>query len=125
VFGKVDTFWTYQRRRVVAVVHRLDEIVVVAVEAGQNVLRELRITEWLSDGRQPVRERLDLVVVVVRRGVELLALAELVTPSPRARVNCCEKLCSSVLQMSWALLAKRMSPAIPSVSEDCSAKTIA
>jgi hypothetical protein len=111
-----------RRHGVVAVVHRLNEVVVVAVEADQNILRELRITERLSDGRQRVRERLDLVVVVVHRGVELLALAELATQSRRARHRL---LREAMLQMSWALLAKRMSPATPSVSKDCSADTIA
>jgi hypothetical protein len=39
---------------VVAVVNRLDKVVVVAIEAGQNILCELRITERLPDRRQRV-----------------------------------------------------------------------
>jgi hypothetical protein len=40
----VEILW---RHRVVTVVHHLDEVVVVAVEAGQNILYELCITKRL------------------------------------------------------------------------------
>jgi hypothetical protein len=75
--------------------------------------------EAAPDGGQRVRERLDLVVIVVRKGVEFLALIELVHV-----VDYCEKLCSSMIQMSSAQLAKRTRLATPSMSEDYSADTI-
>jgi hypothetical protein len=69
--------------RGVPAVDVLDEVVVVAVEAMKNVLRELLSAKRLPNGRQCVRECLHLVEVVVRRRVELLAITEL-TPKGRA-----------------------------------------
>ena len=52
--------------------HRLNQVVVVLIEAPKNEVSELRITKRLPDSGQGVGDRLDLVEVDVRRGVELL-----------------------------------------------------
>lgn len=54
--------------------HRLNQVVVVMVEAPEDEVRELRITKRLPDSGKGVGERLDLVEVDVHGGVELLAL---------------------------------------------------
>jgi hypothetical protein len=61
--------------------YRLNQVVVVVAEAPENEVREIRITKRLPDSRQGVGERLDLIKVDVREGVELLALEELLTKS--------------------------------------------
>ena len=53
--------------------HRLNQIVVVLIEAPKNEVSELRVTKRLPDSGQGVGDRLDLVEVDVRRGVEPLA----------------------------------------------------
>ena len=57
----------------------LHQVVVVLVQAVQNMLRELRGAEGLTDRGQRVGDRLDLVEVVVRRGVPFLAVTKLTT----------------------------------------------
>jgi hypothetical protein len=103
----------------------LDEVVVVAVEAVKNVLRELLIAKRLPNGRQCVRERLHLVEVVMAEESSFLQ-----SPSWRRRavpraVDCCENVCSSVLHMSKEDEAKSTRPATLSVKDDYNAETMA
>jgi hypothetical protein len=81
--------------RSVPAVDVLDEVVVVAVEAMKNVLRELLIAKRLPNGRQCVRECLHLVEVVMRRGVKLLAVTEL---APKSRAASSRLLRERVLE---------------------------